>query len=379
MVRLGVIRWDGYNGSPVWTQQQEFGFLADRRWHARAPWFVRRTGDPDQPLRFNPGYERRVIQQVTDQEIWYAAGAGVDYWAFCHFGRHKGGGWQLRDNFECYLASSLKRRIRFALICLGEHIGAGLSQGESGPDAVLRDWHRYEDEYLELFADPQYMRVCTGRPLFFLMGPDELSRRLGDPAGPEWRVDRLRDVIHRFRARCRHTGCGNPYIVGMNTGGIWSAMFIDRAGLDAVSAYRPAFGATAEGAPYNRLWPSIRDQLLLGEIGLGGNPRRQLVVPLMSGADHTPRHIKQPAAFGPEHYRDPRPGEFREHLLAGLRWTAAHPRNCPAQTVLVYAWNEHSEGGFVCPTMGDPPDYRPDTHLLDELAEAVRRFRAEQR
>jgi predicted small secreted protein len=26
---VGVIRWDGYNGSPALTQQQEFGFLKD--------------------------------------------------------------------------------------------------------------------------------------------------------------------------------------------------------------------------------------------------------------------------------------------------------------------------------------------------------------
>jgi hypothetical protein len=95
---IGVIRWDGYNGSPVWTQQQEFGFLKPEEYHWRAPWFVRRTGDPENPLEFNPEFSQQVIQEVTNQEIVFASNAGIDYWAFCHYAKHKDAanpGWQL--------------------------------------------------------------------------------------------------------------------------------------------------------------------------------------------------------------------------------------------------------------------------------------------
>ena len=58
-------------------------------------------------------------------------------------------------------------------------------------------------------------------------------------------------------------------------------------------------------------------------------------------------------------------------MLAGLDWAFANKQNCSAQSVLICAWNEHSEDGFICPTMGEPPAYKPNTRLLDELGAAI--------
>ena len=126
------------------------------------------------------------------------------------------------------------------------------------------------------------------------------------------------------------------------------------------------------------MWDNVRSKFINGGIGLGSNPKRQVVVPLMSGASHEPRHEVNPKQFGPDHYRDPEPSEFKTHVLAGLDWAFAHRRNCPAQSVLIYAWNEHSEGGFICPTMGEPPGYKPNTRLLDELGAAIHDWKSRQ-
>lgn len=370
---VGVIRWDGYNGSPRWTQSQEFGYLKPERWHDLAPWFARRTSDPDHPLTFNPNYDKAVIQETTNQEIRYAADAGIDYWAFCHFASFKGNGWQLRDNLEAYLASPSKSKPNFSLIALGKHIGQGMpGVKRPAPDDVKADWSRYVDEYVELMQEPTYQRVLGGRPLFYLMQPDAFSVALGDPpAGRGVTVDNLRGAIALFRRRAVAAGVGDPYIVGMNSGGIWAAVYVDEAGLDAVSAYRPAFGSTKEGTPYADLWPNIRKMFIEGPSGMGHNRERQLIVPLMSGASHMPRHEATPEQFGPEYYEEPMPGEFKTHVQAGLDWVASHSKNCQARSVLIYAWNEHSEGGRICPTMGTAPDYVPNTRLLDELGQAI--------
>lgn len=68
----------------------------------------------------------------------------------------------------------------------------------------------------------------------------------------------------------------------------------------------------------------------------------------MSGASHEPRNELKPGQFGPNlSTAPPQPGEFKTHVLAGLDWAFANKQNCSAQTVLIYAWNEHSEGGFI--------------------------------
>ena len=370
---VGVIRWDGYSGSPHVTHKQEMGFLKPEKWHGRAPWFFRKTGDSELPLEFNPRYDQQTIRDITDQEINYAASAGIDYWAFCYYAKYKGG-WQLRDNFDAYLASPLKTKA--SLILIGEHVGKGLSPAVSAAsDAGWRDWEMLVNEIVPLLRDGSYQKVCDGRPLIYLLQPEELAKTLGDPSGKDASVEKLRAAVAYLRKQSQAAGAGDPYLVGMNSGGIWSALYVDQAGLDAVSAYRGDFGSTPEGTPYAQLWDNVQAKFISGGSGLGSNPKRQIVVPLMSGANHEPRHELKPEQFGPNHYRDPRPGEFKAHVLAGLDWAFSNKTNCSAQSVLIYAWNEHSEGGFICPTMGEPPGYKPNTALLDELAAAIREWK----
>jgi hypothetical protein len=46
-------------------------------------------------------------------------------------------------------------------------------------------------------------------------------------------------------------------------------------------------------------------------------------------------------------------------------------QECKAQVVFSYSWNEHSEGGAICPSMGEAPDYIPVTTTIDEVEEAL--------
>ena len=230
------------------------------------------------------------------------------------------------------------------------------------PNAAELDWKAYVREYVALAADPAYQRVHNNRPLFYIFGPKDLAAQLGDK---KHSVDRLRSAVAQLRKQFQRKRLGNPYIVGMNAGGIWSAKYIDEAGLDAVSAYRGCFGATVKGTPYRELSKNIQEQFL------EKNPKREVIVPLLSGANHLPRHERLPEKFSARHYREPEKGELAAHVTFGLDWIEAHPRQCPARSVLIYAWNEHSEGGFLCPLMGKAPAYTPDTSRLDELARVL--------
>lgn len=352
---FGVIRWDGYNGSPALTQAQEFGFLKPEQFHWRAPWFVRPSGDPAHPLSFNPNYDKAVIQQVTDQENKYAADSGIDYWAFCYYAKYKGG-WQLRDNFEAYLRSPLKNRIKFSLINICVHVGQGVPGKPQTPAVTLEDWHALTGEYVELMKDPAWVRVCGDRPLFFMFVPQDLSLALGDVLGTP---TKLAEAVKYFRDQAHAAGLANPYIVGMEAGGIWAAVYVDKAGLDAVSAYRGTFGATPAAPPFTGMWPAIKTQFLENpDMGKG----RKVIVPLASGADQAPRTPGLPTC------QEPRPGDLAAMVKNAFDYVVAHPDQCEARAVLMYAWNEHSEGGFLCPLMGAPPDYKPNTARLDDLA-----------
>ncbi len=59
------------------------------------------------------------------------------------------------------------------------------------------------------------------------------------------------------------------------------------------------------------------------------------------------------------------PDEIARHLGDACAFVRQHPTLCPADTVVLYAWNEHDEGGWICPTW--TPGGSADTRRLDAV------------
>ncbi len=50
-------------------------------------------------------------------------------------------------------------------------------------------------------------------------------------------------------------------------------------------------------------------------------------------------------------YRVPTAGELSQHLRHALEWVQTHAEAALAKAVLIYAWNENDEGGWLVPTL----------------------------
>jgi len=362
---LGVIRWDMYSGNPEITQKQEFGFVKPEEYWWRAPFFVRRTGDPGHPLAFNPEFSLDALQEAMDQEIRFAASCGIDYWAFGF--ERSDRNWGIRYNLDAYLKSPLKSEIGFCVIANAPAVG-NLKRWEPpdtvyDPAFVFEEWRGYVREFVALMQEPSYQRVLDGRPLIYVYQPEGLAKRLGDGEG----FGELAKAMQHLREAAQVAGVGNPYVVCMMEGERHREL-LQRGIADAVTLYHYRHGPVGQDLPYKRLWPSIRSQVLEQRFAGEDVP---IVVPLMSGANWVPRYRVMPQIFPNWNWLEPEPGELGAHLAAGLDYVAEHPAKCPANSVLMYAWNEHSEGGFLCPLMGDPPEYRPVTRQIDEVSRAL--------
>jgi hypothetical protein len=369
---LGAIRWDMYTGHPRVTQQQEFGFLKPPEFQWRAPFFVRKTGIPEKPLYFNPDYSPDIVQEATDQEILYASSCGINYWAFGFYGdQNMPIAKDFTGNLEAYLKSPYKQEINFCIIMDGFIVGAR-TLSDWGRNAVFLpqnaadDWDRYVKSFIRLAKEPTYQRVLNGRPLLYVYSYDKLAAHLGDKGDSH---AHLQQAMASLREHARVAGIGDPYIAfSMNPPAPEAKTFIEKRIMDAVFSYHYRARGTREGRLYARLWSDIREGFLARCDGL------KVIPPLMSGANWMPRVRVMPQTFPPTYYTEPRPGELGQHVAAGLDYVAEHPGQCEANTALMYAWNEHSEGGFLCPTMGDPPDYRPDTREIDEVSRALKNW-----
>jgi hypothetical protein len=305
-ISVGAIRWDAWHGDKSEVGKSVERSLAPEKWHARLPFFA-------QDL---PGGGVRIDganQTVMDREIQYARSAGLHYWAFVLYGENDAMSLGLKN----YLASTQKQGLRFCLI-------AEVSRWK--PEVFGR--------IATLMARPEYQRTPDGRPLLYI---------LDNNTNADLAIDRFRTQVP-----------GNPYIVIQNGNPTRATALRLQSNADAIGAYAYQRGTT--NASYSQLVQEV-EQFWEACRKTGS----QVVPIVMSGWDRRPR-IEHPVPW--EHYQQPNvgldkfygpatPTELTRHLKDALSWIGTHPDTTPAKAVLIYAWNENDEGGWLVPTRGD--------------------------
>jgi len=325
---VGAIRWDAWTGGDVTVQVERS--LAPERFRFRLPWFAEVRADGT--VRIDGGR-----QAVMDQEIAYAADAGLDHWAFLLYPEAN----PMSASLRLYLASRQRNRLGFCLI---------LHNAFAVADAA---WPHERDRALALLREPGHRTVAGGRPLVYLF---EVKRNGALP------VERIAE----FRRLATAQGA-EPYLVYMG----WDPPADHRTmaphGFAAVSAYAccsddPTFPRLAQRA--EDVWRSAAaanaPYVPLVTTGWEKEPRKQNPVSWEIGHSYHTQAVFPTVAT---------PAEIAGHLSRALAFVHAHPAICPANTVVAYAWNEHDEGGWLCPTWTPTG---PDTSRLDAIRQVLR-------
>ena len=326
-VLVGAIRWDAWHGPASEVGRTVEKTLAPAHWHGRLPFYGKVVGENAVEARGN-------TQEVMDQEIAYAHTAGLDYWAFVIYPEEHA----LSLGLKLYLSSERKLLVNFCLDLQGGWEARG------GPSA----WPASIERYVAYFKEPTYQDVLGGRPLVYLYSVEGL---VGPGRFETW--EDARTAFVQLRAAAKAAGVGNPYIVAQG----WSPEVLEdqvqRLGLDAIGAYASSGGA--EAAPYaslaahtERWWDDFKatgcEVVPLVSAGWDMRPRVETPVPWVKNGN-----IKQ-------YYEAPEPEELAAHLGKAIEWSKANPDVVAAQAVLIYAWNEFDEGGWICPTLSESSD-----------------------
>jgi hypothetical protein len=319
---VGAIRWDAWFGDLSDVGLMVEKTLGPRHWHDRLPFFAQADSDTSVQVRGN-------TQAVMDQEIAYAAAAGMDYWAFVIYPPADA----LSVALHQYLTSPIKSRINFCLNLQGGWLGSEAAW----PDCVQL--------YLSHFREPTYQMVLGSRPLVYLFNASDM---LG--AGRFGSEDFARQAFDTVRAACRDGGVGDPYLVVQDWSPATAHRFVKLLGGDAVSAY--ASDGRGQGAPFADL--AAHTQAWWDEFAATGSP----VVPLATAGwdprprieTRTPWHDYGSADY---YYQPPAPQALANHVQAAVHWVRDHPKSAEADAILIYAWNEFDEGGWLAPTLSE--------------------------
>jgi len=337
---VGAIRWDAWHGSASTVGEVVEGTLGPQRYHHRLPFFAEVLSDTEVRIVGN-------TQETMDREIAYAHGAGLDYWAFVIYPPDLA----MSEGLKLYLSSERKSDINFCLDLQGGWEGGG----------GLAAWPERVARYVGYFRAPCYQTVLGGHPLVYLYSATDL---VGDGRFATW--GEARQAFDTLRAATTDADVPTPYIVAQDWTPEAAMQTLGRLGLDAIGAYALAGGGIEASyadlaAHVESWWDSARG---------AGAP----VVPLvMAGWDRRPR-IERPHPWEPwqkpgegmdRYYEAATPAELATHLQHALQWIASNPSSAKAEAVLVYAWNENDEGGWIVPTLGE------GAARLDAIAEVL--------
>jgi hypothetical protein len=324
-VSVGAIRWDAWHGDASDIGRAVQRSLAPSQWRWRLPFFATVNSNGSVTI---PG----DTDAIMSREIGYAKAAGIDYWAFVAYDPESA----MSRGLRRYLQSPERHQVNFCVIWDAAHWR---------PDRQAADVKRFT----ELMALPNYQTVLNARPLFYVLNlaSDPMANAPGGHVAFKGAIDALRSA-----ARLR--GLADPYCVVMAPWPDQGKAFSGATGCDAISAY--AVQAGGKAAPFAELTSTVES--FWKRSALTGAK----VVPLaMTGWDRRPR-VETPVFW--EHnegwgadierfYQAPTPEQIAGHVRKAIEWAHTNPAAAEAKTIIIYAWNEHDEGGWLCPTLGE--------------------------
>lgn len=327
MAVVGAIRWDAWYATigPALSTQRAF---SQSKYHYRAPFFSKRISESE--LSFQPD------AGTMSREITEAVRAKLNYWAFLLYDR-AGSDAAMMAGYDLFQANPNKNLINWAMIRQFNNWGTTGNYSSQVAEAVRQ------------VVQTNYQKVLTNRPLVYIFGADtDITAYFGSNAN-------FKTALDAFRTQAQAAGTGNPYIVVMAGPAATSSSLASALGCDAISNYISTFPSTPADyvtmtATTVSFWNSLRT----------AGPK---MVPIaMTGWRRSPRIDKpvrweltsQRPYFGSARvFGEGTAAEIAAHIKAAADYTVTYPTECDSGAVLVYAWNEFDEGGWLCPTLGD--------------------------
>ena len=337
---VGAIRWDAWHNPDKGSAAREVErSLSPKKYHWRAPFFSEILSDTAIRIK---GY----TQEVVDQEIEYASEMGLDYWAFLLYDEHSA----LSDGLNYYLDSKIKNKIKFCAM-----VTPSRSFGSKGTEL---------ERLVRYFKEPSYLMIAGNRPLiyFFRPTPEWVSTMGGENV--------VKEELGMLTKKTKEAGYGEPYIVVMHYDQTRGLQMFDLLEADALSDYAIGGDNGAEGNDYVRLMK--QSEVFWDKYKESGHT---LVPTIMTGWDRRPR-IENPVSWELEqkqgkgmdkYFEAPTTKELIHHFMQAMEWANKKNSADQAKIVLVYAWNEHDEGGWLCPTLNE------DGAINTERLEAVKK------
>lgn len=333
---VGVIRWDawyGHDGIERSVISEVEKTLSPKEFHFRAPFFAEVT---EKGGIIIPEYN----QEIFDKEMEYAIEAGIDYFAFYWYDN------AMQTARKLYQTSKYNDKVKMCIM-----FGGGNGSAEQ------------HQEMAKLLKEDYYMTVLNGRPLMYY----------------DCSYEEAKKSIAYYRGLCEQLGVPEPYAVCLKINADKAKIAV----ADAISDY--AISNNSLNIPFKTLASNAEKRW---------NTHQRSgfqYVPLVTTGYHLlPRYKNQVYWMTIENDKVAdyaTAEEIGAHLTNALNYMQQPEviERTKANTVLMYAWNEHDEGGWICPTLkvdengnqlyGENGEKLIDTSRIEAVKKAISDFK----
>lgn len=303
-----------------------------------------RNNFPDRRATYMDDLWRADTVEAMEKQIDLAADAGISFFAF---------NWYWYGSPEVTLGDGINRGLKnFLLASNSDRMEFSISVNNSGPSAIAQNqWQSAVDMLTPYLAHERYVTVGN-KPMLNLFEPT-------DPNIP----------FQYIQSAAQSAGLSGVSLTGDSRG---DASQFDNVGLyAAIPGYKVG---QALSMPYKNLTyvmdgiapdPSDpwADPGVWNRDASGIVPGEQAFIPtVMAGFDERPWTDPDTSWYfnNPEYWVDGEnwgrtPLAFAEHFQHAIDWLDNNPElSTEERIIMLYAWNEFGEGGYLAPTLGDP-------------------------
>ena len=276
--------------------------------------------------------------EIMQKQIDCCADHGLAFWAFdWYYPEGKDKTTPLNNALELYLKAANHQRLKFCLL-VANHGGFRI-----GP----KDWDACCQRWIKLFRQPTHLRL-DGQPLLIFFSPEELQQAFGG-------VEQVRKALESLRAKAKEVGLPGVAVAACTGPGNLKALA--DSGYTLLTGYNYSLGWIngAGSQPFQKL---IDGNERIFEQFAKKTPLPYVPV-ITIGWDRRPweeNHL--PPEKMSVWYPDRTPKLVEEFVRLGVQWLDKHPDKATSERLLLlYAWNENGEGGYLTPTAKDGTEY----------------------
>lgn len=316
-IKIGAIRWDAWVGDINNVGLEVEKCLSNPKYSNRLPFYTKINDERRVEIRCT---NKIIIQK----EIEYAKYANIDYFAFCWYPFNSG-----LDTARNLFLEVNKNKINWCII-----LGTNPFNEE---DAL---W------LIEQFNRNDYEKI-NNRPIVYIFNINDESAK----------------IINFIRNNSKNY---NPYFIGLVWNEEQAKKYTYMYTLDAVSQYcTPGQNNLKYDIISNKEEKKWQKYSLINNV----------VSWVTTGWDKRPRY-ENPVSwedcskFNNEYIKSPTLKQLQNHLKNALFFQASNYKN---GMVLLYAWNEFDEGGFIAPTISK--NNVINTEKLDVIKKTINKYK----